>query len=616
MGLESARTPAASGHTGSQPGRHPGGHPGSSRGHPGRHPGGHPGSVGNAPAAGPQKTQLSPFPRHVGPPLSEAERRIVLDSPSHRLAVWASAALSLITSLSAAMICVWIGQAVAALDVSPKAVPLGVHPFGWIVLAGASEGARVLLEQRAASTLVSSLQIRLLGHAFALGPARVASGRTGSLVSLMTQGAEKIALYRQTYLGPLAGGLLTPVVALVVMATLVDAWAAAILCALTPAPPALVWLFTRFSRKAGAGSRRARGELAARYLDAIQGLETLAITGAARRMARDLAETGERNRASTMRMLKSNQLVLFVIDAGFNLVFLTCGVIVAAWRVHEGAIAGGRAVAIVALTLLMLEPMAQIGGFFYVGMGGRANQAAARKFLGRAAPDEGPAARLPVGAPGLAAHDLTFAYPGGESVVRGLDLEVAPGEHVAIVGPSGQGKSTLITLLTGSLAPTSGTISLDGTPASPPTLRAASALVAQSTWLFTGSVRDNLALAAPSATDAEMWAALTAARLDEEVCALPHGLDTVIGERGSGLSGGQAQRLSLARAFISGRRLLVLDEPTSSIDLASEAALMRTVSELGRDYTVVLVTHRSTALAGFDRTLRLAGGLLTEEENR
>ncbi|QOX81467.1 ABC transporter ATP-binding protein [Nanchangia anserum] len=383
-----------------------------------------------------------------------------------------------------------------------------------------------------------------------------------------------------------------------------------------------MWVFTRVSRRAGAGSRRARGELAARYLDAIQGLETLAVTGSARRMADELAAAGEKNRASTMRMLKSNQLVLFVIDAGFYLAFLTLGLVVAAWRCRSGAIGGGEAASIIALTLLMLEPMAQIGGFFYVGMGGRANQAGARKFLGRPRPDSGETGTPAVlgdaarRAPRLTAAGLTFAHPGGTEVLHGLDLDVAPGEHVAIVGPSGQGKTTLINLLTGTLSPNAGTITLDGIPATPPALRAASALVSQSTWLFTGTVRDNLALAAPAAREADMWAALRLARLDEEVRALPHGLDTVIGERGSGLSGGQAQRLSLARAFVSGRRLLVLDEPTSSIDLASEAAITQTLTQIGRDYTVILVTHRRTTLAGCDRVVALAGGVLAEEVER
>ncbi|WP_227712783.1 hypothetical protein [Nanchangia anserum] len=145
----------------------------------------------------------SPFPRHVGPPLSEAERRIGLSTRRDCLAVAISAALSLVTSLCAAMVCVWIGDVVTALPAG--AVPLGIHPIAWIVLAGLSEAARIGIQQRSAARLVARLQTRLMRHAFALGPARLAARRTGGLIALMTQGVEKIALYRQTYLGPLAG---------------------------------------------------------------------------------------------------------------------------------------------------------------------------------------------------------------------------------------------------------------------------------------------------------------------------------------------------------------------------------------------------------------------------
>lgn len=569
---------------------------------------GHPGGVQPA-----RRGRSRTFPHRVGPPLTEAERAIPLAGAHHRGATWLSAALTILTAVAAACVCLWLGRAVDALA-AQRSVAFGWDPLGWLALAGISETVRMLVEQRAASDLVATLQRRLLRHAFALGPARLGGEHTGGLVALMTQGAEKIALYRQTYLGPLAGGLATPLVALAAIALALDPVAAGVLLLLVPAPPLLVRLFAALTRRAGSGARKARGALAARYLDAIQGLETLAVTGAAWRMAADLADAGERNRTSTMRVLKSNQLILFVIDAGFNLVFLTCGVVVAAWRASAGALTGGEAVALVALTILMLEPMAHIGGFFYVGMGGRANQAGSRKFLGRPAPRLATTrASIPTGAPRVTIDALSFAYPGGKDVLANLSLEVAAGEHVAIVGPSGGGKSTLVHLLTGTLTPAAGRIALDGADADAPTLRAASALVSQRTWLFTGTVRDNLTLVAPTATDADLWEALTRARLADEVRALPAGLDTVIGERGAGLSGGQAQRLSLARAFVSGRRLLVLDEPTSSIDLASEAALRRTLAELGPDYTVILVTHRRSAIDGSSCVLSLSEGVVSEE---
>ncbi|MDO4613177.1 MAG: ABC transporter ATP-binding protein [Actinomycetaceae bacterium] len=547
-----------------------------------------------------------------GPPLTPAERAIPLDRPLDRLRMAGAALLALTTTLAMTGVCLWLGS---TLD----AARAGNEPAWWLAVAcvgvaAAAEGGRIVLEQTSALSQANHLQRRLVSHALALGPARLSTSRTGSLVNLMTSGCDKIGLYRQTYLGGLIGGLLTPLLALVVMAVSIDAPAALILAGLTPLPPLLIWAFTTWTRKAGGGARAARSRLAARYLAAIEGLETLAVIGAAPRMAASLARSGEANRVATMRMLRSNQLILFIVDVSFYLVFIAAGVAVAAWRAADGAISAGEALSIVALTVLMLEPMAHMGGFFYVGMGGRANEASSRKFLARTAVlSPSRPACVDATAPSLEVRGVSFAYSGRRPVLDGVDLRVAPGEHVAIVGPSGSGKSTLIHLLTGTLVPSRGTLALNGQAADSARLRRASALVAQSTWLFTGTVRDNLALAAPQASEADMWDALTKAHLAAEIAALPAGLDTHIGERGIGLSGGQAQRLSLARAFLSGRRLLVCDEPTSSIDLASEKAITSALRALGEDYTIVMVTHRASSLAGIDRTLVLADGRLKPE---
>lgn len=192
-----------------------------------------------------------------------------------------------------------------------------------------------------------------------------------------------------------------------------------------------------------------------------------------------------------------------------------------------------------------------------------------------------------------------------------VDLEVPAGQRLAVVGPSGAGKSTLLALLAGDLLPTSGTVSINGTRSSVATadeVRGASALVTQSTWLFTGTIADNLRLADPDATPERMWWALEAANLADEVRAMPQGLETAVGERGMSLSGGQAQRLSLARAFLADRPLLLLDEPTSQVDLASEAQIVEAIERLAEGRTVVTVSHRAGALTACDRVVTVENG--------
>ncbi|EEH66064.1 ABC transporter, ATP-binding protein [Actinomyces urogenitalis DSM 15434] len=192
-----------------------------------------------------------------------------------------------------------------------------------------------------------------------------------------------------------------------------------------------------------------------------------------------------------------------------------------------------------------------------------------------------------------------------------VDLEVPAGRRLAVVGPSGAGKSTLLALLAGDLLPTSGTVSINGTRSSAATadeVRGASALVTQSTWLFTGTIADNLRLADPDATPERMWWALEAANLADEVRAMSQGLETAVGERGMSLSGGQAQRLSLARAFLADRPLLLLDEPTSQVDLASEAQIVEAIERLAEGRTVVTVSHRAGALTACDRVVTVENG--------
>lgn len=606
------------------------GHPSHSA-HPG--PGASGGTAAPHPTHAPKGKRGGPF-GHVGPPLSEEARRVPVSTQSSRRAVVGSAFLSLLTLAAAGMVCVALGQAVSQLASSTDPRIPWLSLVSWSFVAAASEWVRISVEQHSAGRLSTELQRRLLTKSFALGPARLARMRSGDLQTLATQGVEKIAAYRQTYLGQMIGGMAAPLVALALMAVYVDGVAAAVMLILVPVLPLLLGLFSMVTRKVSGGARKDRTELAVRYLDAIQGLETLTTTGTADRMAGKLAEAGEKNRRATMKVLAANQLILFVMDAGFNLAFITTGVGVAIWRALGGAIDAGGAATIVALTILMLEPMAQIGGFFYVGMGGRANQSAYRAFLGRPAPeaaagvvrrpvaDPAPTgSAVPAGsplpsstasAPEVVIEELSFRYPeASQPALTGFSCRIAPGEHVALVGRSGAGKSTLINVLKGMLRADTGTVRVgditvaasdaDGISA----LRDCSALVSQSTWLFTGTVRTNVAFARPDATEEELWEALAAARLDDEIRALPQGLDTPVGEGGAGLSGGQAQRLSLARALVSGRPLLLLDEPTSQVDLDSESRLLESIATLGRDRTVIMITHRTTSLAGMDRTIEV-----------
>jgi len=211
-------------------------------------------------------------------------------------------------------------------------------------------------------------------------------------------------------------------------------------------------------------------------------------------------------------------------------------------------------------------------------------------------------------------RNVSFDYGRGE-VLHGVDLAVASGSKIAVVGRSGGGKSTLMGLMGGALRPARGSVLIDGKNlafASAEEAAALTARVAQTTWLFTGTIADNLRLAKEDATREEMWNALRGAQIADEIERMPKGLDTDVGEQGAFLSGGQAQRISIARALLSGRRILLLDEPTSQVDIESEARIVDALRSLGRDLTVVLVTHRSALLDVADKVYEMKDGMLFE----
>ena len=358
-------------------------------------------------------------------PGGAAEPSIPVGTPAGWRANAASFALTLVSGLAQGWALISAGRGLGAL------LP-GAAPDAWrhhlasaaaaAVVAGAGQLAAEAVARAGAAQQEGAIRARLLDHIFALGPARAARGRSGASVSLLTDGAERVALYRQTFLAPTVAACLSPALVLVLLAAAVDWVPAAVLAVAVVLVPGTIIALHSKMRRSSARSRAQRFRLAAEYLDAIQGLTTLTLARAARRRAADLRRAGEDNRRAVMGLLAGNQFVILVTDCLFSLFFVTAAVGMALSRLASGAIGVGDALAIALVSYVLLEPLDHVGAFFYIGMGGMANQRVMRRLLaaerpGGAAPDDG----LPVsdgaddGGPALALKGVTASWADGGS---------------------------------------------------------------------------------------------------------------------------------------------------------------------------------------------------------
>jgi ABC-type multidrug transport system fused ATPase/permease subunit len=215
-------------------------------------------------------------------------------------------------------------------------------------------------------------------------------------------------------------------------------------------------------------------------------------------------------------------------------------------------------------------------------------------------------------------RDVTFVYPKAENapVLRDVNLVIPAGQHVGLVGETGAGKSTLLDLIVGFYVPQHGQILYDGSPLADVglrNLRRATAIMGQEAFLWNTSVRENIRMGRPHATDAEVEQAARQAQAHEFIVRLDRGYDTICGERGSRLSGGQKQRIALARVFLRNPSIVILDEPTSALDLSTEARLQADLEELCRGRTAFLVAHRLSTLRAVDRVLVFRQGRIIED---
>lgn len=490
--------------------------------------------------------------------------------------------------------------------------------LGAVALRSGLLWLREIAAQHGAVRVKSELRERLIAHLMQLGPGYTRGERTGELVTTAVEGVERLDAYVGRYLPQVALSVFVPL--LIAAYLMFQDWISAVLLLATaPWIPILMVLVGSHAEKHTRRQWTALSRMSAHFLDVLQGLPTLKSfnRGPAERerVARISAEFRER----TLEVLRYAFLSGFVLELiatlSIALVAVALGI-----RLLAGYISFEPAFLVLLLAPEFFRPLRELGVHRHAGMEGKAAAERIFEILGTPAPESSTnTAARPTGLLDVELSGVSYAYPGSEqAALSDVSLTLPAGACTALVGRSGAGKSTLVNLLVRFLDPESGHITANGVPIvdlSPETWREHLALVPQRPYLFYGSVLENIRLTRPGATREEVEEAADLAGAAEFIERLPRGYETEIGERGVRLSGGEGQRLAIARAFLKDAPVLIMDESTSSLDPENERLIGVALERLMRDRTVLVVAHRLNTVYKADRIAVLEDGRLVEVGN-
>lgn len=479
--------------------------------------------------------------------------------------------------------------------------------LAWASEQAAFQGAvRVKLELRDA----------LYAKIRALGPVRLGTERSGDLATSLVDGIEALEAYYARFLPAISLMALIPLSILAVVFP-ADWPSALIMLGTAPLIPLFMVLIGSGAERLNQRQWRKLARLSAHFLDVIQGLTTLKLFNASRRESAMVAEISDAYRRGTMEVLRVAFLSSLTLEFFATLSIAVVAVAIG-FRLLFGEMGFLHGFFVLLLAPEFYLPLRNLGTHYHARL--EAIGAAERMVEILSTPL--PAAPAPyLQAPDLTTAtirfvDVSFDYPGQRRALRGLSLEIHPGERVALVGPSGSGKSTLINLLLGFIGSDRGRILIGDAPlgsVDPSAWRRQIAWVPQSPRLFHGTLLDNIRLGLPDASLAQVRESARLARADGFIDQLPQGFATMVGEGGQGLSGGEIRRIALARALLRDAPLVILDEPTASLDPASEAQVAAGLEALARGRTLLVVAHRLNTLRAANRILVLHEGSIEAE---
>jgi thiol reductant ABC exporter CydC subunit len=497
-----------------------------------------------------------------------------------------------------------------------------------ILLRSWLDHLRTMIAHRNATRVQEMLRRRLYDKIVALGPAWFGAERTGGVMLSIIDGVEQLQTFFGQYLPQVTIAACAPLAIFAFMAFWDLPVAGVMLGAalFTLLAPAVVHERTGRASRARQVAFKAFGE---EFLDAMQGLPTLKAFGQSGSYGRMLADKARALSDSTFLVLGTSILTRGITDLGCAF-GAAAALALGAYRVRHGEMSIEALLIVLMAGTEIFRPLRDLRTVLHQGLTGQAAAAGINALLdtpitapsaptfplSRAAGDGRGGGAGTALSSSIAFDAVSFAYPGGRRAAHtGLTFSIAAGERVGIVGPSGSGKSTIVRLLLRLHDPQGGTVRIgeqDLRALDPEVVRRLIAVVSQDTYLFHGTIDENLRLGCPDASEADIVAAARAANALDFIEALPDGYATVIGERGARLSGGQRQRIAIARALLRNSPILVLDEALSSVDAENEAVIQQALDRLMAGRTTLILAHRLSSVINADRILVLADGAVAQ----
>ena len=463
----------------------------------------------------------------------------------------------------------------------------------------------------AAKQVKERLRTMIYEKLLRLGLAYQQKARTSEVVQLAVEGVDQLEVYFGSYLPQLCCSLLAPLTLFAVL-SFVSLPCAVVLFLCVPLIPITIVAVQRFAKKLLGKYWGEYTSLGDSFLENLQGLTTLKIYQADACRHQMMNEQSERFRKITMKVLSMQLNSIIVMDliayGGAAL-----GIILAVWQFQTGKLSLFGALLVILLAAEFFLPMRLLGSYFHIAMNGMA--AADKLFALLDLPDAQTGSRAFPNDCTMVCKGLHFGYEADREILKGIDFSVRPGDFAALVGESGCGKSTLAAILMGRIRGFQGELTIGGIPIldiEEEALAANITYVGHQSYLFRGTIRDTLKMGNAEATDTDFWRVLEQVK-QADFLREQQGLDTQLEENGVNFSGGQRQRLAVARALLHDTPIYIFDEATSNIDIESENAIMEQIKELARNKTVILISHRLANVAGADGIYVLRQGILAEQ---